>query len=282
MKPKKYLGQNWLVDQKALGKIVKAAELSKKDNVLEIGPGKGALTKELVAYAGRVIAIEKDEELARSLAHNYQLSIINYQSSPKPKNQINNINNFNNKISQVVIGDILEVTLPELIEKNNFQDYKVVANIPYYITGKIIRLLFETEYMPKLIVLLIQKEVAERICAQPGDMSILAVSVQYFGKPEIIDCVPKESFEPVPKVDSAILKIIPFKKKPQQNKDFFHLVKIGFASPRKTLVNNLSAGLYQPKNEIKKILNDIELDEKVRAEDLSIKKWQELKERTED
>ena len=273
MKAKKSLGQYFLRDQKALEQIVAAADLKKEDKVLEIGPGKGVLSGELLKRANRVLMIEKDEKLANEMAHNFQFPISNFQSI---SNDL--ILNFKNKAA-IVAGDVLDVNLPEVIEQNNFQDYKVVANIPYYITGKIIRLLFETKYQPKLIVLLVQKEVAERICARAGDMSILAVSVQYFGTPEIINTVFKESFAPVPRVDSAILKIVPFNNQAclqEDEKEFFKIVKIGFASPRKTLLNNLSAGLQVPKDEVATIMKKCSLDIKLRAEDLSIEDWKDL------
>ena len=260
-KPKKSLGQHFLQDKQALERIVKAADLKVDDNVIEIGPGTGVLTNVLtsVLTSGKLIAIEKDSVLAHEI-----------------KNQKSNL--------KIIEGDILEINLPRLIEENDFFDYKVVANIPYYITGKIIRLLFETKYSPKLIVLLVQKEVAQRICAKPGDMSILAASVQFFGKPEIVAEVPKESFSPVPKVDSAILKIVPFENQielKKEAKELFRLVKIGFASRRKTLANNLAAGLQISKKEIEKIIRKCSLNMRARAEDLSIEEWKLLQQEVE-
>lgn len=281
-KPKKSLGQHFLQDEKALEKIVKAADLKVEDRVLEIGPGKGALTRELInacmdvrtyVRTSKVIAIEKDENLANELARNFQFSIFNLQSISNDA-----ILKFKNNAA-VIEGDILEINLPKLIEKNDFFGYKVVANIPYYITGKIIRLLFETKHQPKLIVLLVQKEVAERICAGAGKMSILAVAVQYHGTPEIVDYVPKESFEPVPKVDSAILKIVPhdrFNDSQKDTRDFFTIVKIGFSSPRKTLVNNLAAGLDVNKNQVLDVLKKNRLSENARAQELGVEDWKML------
>lgn len=273
MKAKKSLGQHFLTDKKALERIVAAADLKADDNVLEIGPGAGALSKFLVERNRNVIMIEKDGDLVKEIAHNFKFEILNFQSILNDSKY-----NFKNR-SGIISGDILEINLSKLIEQNNFQDYKVVANIPYYITGKIIRLLLDTKRQPKLIVLLVQKEVAERICAKAGGMSILAVSVQYFGLPEIVDIVPKESFAPVPKVDSAILEIVPFNNQARLQEDvkeFFKIVKIGFASPRKTLLNNLSAGLLMPKDEVAKIMKKCSLDIKLRAEDLSVGNWEKL------
>ena len=280
VKAKKSLGQNFLKDQKVLNKIVEAAELSQNDKVLEIGPGKGALTRFLLERGARLVLVEKDQNLANSLALNIQYPISNIQKNPNDQNY-----KFPNR-KGIVSGDVLEVNLPQLIEQNDFFDYKVVANIPYYITGKIIRLLFETKYSPKLIVLLVQKEVAERICQRPGKMSILAVSVQCFGKPEIIDEVPKESFDPQPKVDSAILKITPhgkeFFKSADEEKEFFKFVKIGFSSPRKTLANNLANGYKILKDAIEEILQRQQFSVAVRAQELSVCDWAQLKKNLDD
>ncbi len=298
---KKSLGQNFLKDESILNKIISAGELSKKDNVLEIGPGEGALTKRLLEIVARVVAIEKDERM-------------------KDKNsilqQICSKEDLSSKI-KIYFDDILKVDLVNILKENNFtggkNKYKVIANIPYYITGKIIRLLFEQEQKPELIILLVQKEVAERICADNGRQSILSLSVQYYAQAEIVDYVPKESFDPAPKVDSAILKITPLqnngssvdylevnknkikKEKEEsvlskkvlntensrqskrggniQEKEFFRLIKIGFSSPRKVLINNLKNGLQLDKKDLEKIFNNLNLPLDIRAEKLTIKNW---------
>jgi len=275
MKAKKSLGQNWLVDEVALQKIIDAAELSETDNVLEIGPGTGVLTTELLKGAGRMIAIEKDRCLAEEVARNFQFEILNLPAGRQGFQSISNdsIYKFENK-EGVVSGDILGINLPKLLEENDFTNYKLVANIPYYITGKLLRLIFETKHQPKLIVLLVQKEVAERVCAGAGEMSKLSVMIQLHAKPEIVADVPAESFDPVPKVDSAILKITPLGKK--ENKELMRLVRVGFASRRKTLVNNLSSGLQKSKEEIEKALSEIGKDSKIRAQDLSVEDWENL------
>lgn len=272
IRPKKSLGQNFLQDKEALKKIVAAADLNVGDNVLEIGPGEGALSEELASKCRRLIMIEKDEQLAEETARNLKFQISNFKSNPNHP-----ILNTNKNV--VVVGDVLGINIPEIIEQNDYFDYKVVANIPYYITGKIIRLLFETKYQPKLIVLLVQKEVAERICAKPGQMSVLAVTVQHFGRPEIVDIVSKESFDPAPKVDSAILKITPFEKQEElksEAEEIFRIVKIGFSSRRKTLLNNLSCGLHISKVQAKKHLETCALSDMVRAQDLSVGEWKML------
>lgn len=256
---KKSLGQNFLVDKEVLKNIIDAAELSEEDNVLEIGPGKGVLTNELVRRTGKVIAIEKDEKL--SVLMDSRL--------------------HGNDKARVMEGDILDINLPKLIEENNFYNYKIVANIPYYITGKLLQLFLETKYPPRSMTLLVQKEVAERICAGAGGMSIIAVSVQYYGQPSIKGLVSRECFEPVPKVDSAIIKINLLDKKvlnekKQKSEEFFRLVKIGFSSPRKTLVNNLSNGLGLDKEIIGSIIERNNFKESTRAQELRVEDWEKI------
>lgn len=266
---KKSLGQNFLKEEGILDKIIKAGKLSVKDNVLEIGPGEGALTKKLLKNVKRVVAIEKDERLKKEgsalqkLQDSYK-NVVSLQSELK-----------------LYFEDILEVNLPGILVENNFDKngYKVVANIPYYITGKILRLLFQQRPLPKIIVLLVQKEVADRVKAKDGRQSILSLSVQYYAKVEIIDYVSREAFEPAPKVDSAILRVVPFRNveyNKKEEKEFFRIVKIGFSSPRKVLLNNLKNGLQGNKNVLEKIFIRINLDLNIRAEKLSIDQWKKL------
>lgn len=253
---KKGLSQNFLVDKEALDKIVEAAELKSDDIVIEVGPGVGTLTMELVQYAGRVIAIELDEKLAN------QLSVISGQLPEEEKNL------------KIINIDVLKINLPELLDG---KDYKVVANIPYAITSKIIRLFLTEKNKPKLMVLLVQKEVAERICAKPGEMSTLSVSVQLYGEPEIVDIVKSNSFFPSPKVDSAILKISNIKELEDfDEKAFFRCVNIGFASKRKTLLNNLSAGYHLDKKIVSDIIKSKGLSTDIRAQELSVEEWKKL------
>lgn len=220
--PKKGLGQNFLIDATALKKIISAADLEPNDVVLEIGPGTGILTLELAKYAKRVVAVEKDEKMASALRDTLQ------------KLNIQNV--------EIVTGDALKIPYADY----NLPDdkYKIIANLPYYITAPFIRKFLESKLKPELIVLMIQKEVAQRICAKPPKMSLLAVAVQIYAKPEIVSFVSKKSFWPHPKVDSAILKITEIK--PIENTvsintaDFFRVVKAGFSQPRKQILNNLS------------------------------------------
>ena len=255
IKAKKSLGQNFLKDEVVLNHIIESANLSKDDVVLEIGPGHGALTEKLAAVCKQVIAIELDERLIE-LLHTKLVG---------------------NQNVEIFHGDILKINLPELIEKYNLQNigYKVVANLPYYITSPIIRLLLETKYPPTEMVVMVQKEVAERIVAKKGAMSILAVSVQYYAKAEFLFTVFKESFEPMPKVDSAILKISFIASSPlgedvrrtdegnivseTETKKFFRIVKSGFSAKRKTLINNLANGLQLEKKEIEMKLISLSL-----------------------
>ncbi len=253
IRPNKTMGQNFLINENTLKKIIKAADLSKDDIVLEVGPGLGILTKELAQKARKVITIEKDKEIVEVL-----------------KKELEDYKNV-----EIICGDILEINLEFL------KNYKVVANIPYYLTSHLIRILLELENQPKEITILIQKEVAERICASPPKMTLLAISVQFYTRPEIISYISKEDFWPEPKIDSAIMKITDIKKPEDINiKKFFKLVKAGFSSPRKQLVNNLSNKLNINKEEIKTALTECNLDIQVRAERLQITDWVKLLELT--
>ena len=263
---KRSMGQNFLVDDNVLRKIVEAAELKSSDIVVEIGPGLGMLTEELAKYAGKIITIEKDSELARKL---------NDEIRMKNDEQMSNV--------KILNQDVLE------FNPSNLAEYKIVANIPYNITSVVIRKFLEAENKPSLMVLLVQKEVAERIIAEPGEMSLLSVSVQFYAEPEIISIVKKEAFFPVPEVDSAIVK---FKIHPSRHgiaeaekskckineRDLFRLVKFGFAARRKTLENNLAAGLHITKPKASDIIKKAGLPEKIRAQDLSTENWIKLTE----
>ncbi|MBT3355871.1 ribosomal RNA small subunit methyltransferase A [bacterium] len=263
---KKSLGQNFLNDEKFLNLIVETANLKKTDNVLEVGPGTGLLTDKLERAPKKVICIEKDRRMVKYLVAKYGLN------KEKQKEQ---------KI-EIIEGDILEIDLPKFLKERNFGDYKVVANIPYYITGKLLRLLLETEVRAKSIVLLIQKEVAERVCSESGSMNILAVSVQYYADIRLVAVVPREVFSPIPKVDSAIIHATPFLKERESvelEKGFFKVVKSGFSSPRKKLLNNLASGLKLEKDKLTFIFSEFGWDENVRAQNLSIKQWKELRDK---
>jgi 16S rRNA (adenine1518-N6/adenine1519-N6)-dimethyltransferase len=266
---KKSLGQNFLQDESVLDKIVLAGELVSKDNVLEIGPGEGALTKKLIEKVGRIVAIEKDSRLEDENSSLQQM-----------QKNCNKQGLLQSKL-KIYFDDILEVNLPSVLEENNFDDagYKVIANIPYYITGKILRLLFQQRPLPKIIVLLVQKEVADRIGAKKGRQSILSLSVQYYAGVEIVAYVPREAFDPAPKVDSAILKIIPFQNTvydKEVEEKFFKLVKVGFSSPRKVLINNLKNGLKLERDILERIFKQTKLSVNIRAEKLTVGEWREL------
>ena len=256
--PSKGLGQHFLIDKGVLAKIVAAADLQPDDNVLEIGPGLGVLTLELAKRAKKVVAVEKDPRLIPILRENLT----------------------NHKNVEIVQKDVLKIGNWNLIEnwKLEIGNYKVVANLPYYIASPTIRMFLEMEEQPKLMVLMVQKEVAKRITAKPPKMSILAVSVQFYAEAKIISYVSKKSFRPRPKVDSAIIKIIP-KAQSIQTPDvcmFFNIVKTGFAQPRKQLVNNLSTGLSIGKEQIKKWLLKNNIKPTQRAETLTMENWLNL------
>ncbi len=273
---KKSLGQNFLKDESVLNHIIESANLSKDDVVLEIGPGQGALTEKLADVCKKVIAIELDERLVEVLH-------TKFVGNNPPAGGV-----------EIIAGDILKINLPELIIEHGLDKtgYKVVANLPYYITSPIVRLLLETKYPPMEMVVMVQKEVAERIVAKKGAMSILAVSVQYYAKPEFLFTVFKESFEPKPKVDSAILKISSISSSPlgedvrrtdegsvaikEETKKFFRIVRAGFSAKRKTLINNLANGLQLEKKLVEEKLVSLGFPPNTRAQELGVEDWRKL------
>jgi 16S rRNA (adenine1518-N6/adenine1519-N6)-dimethyltransferase len=252
----KGLGQNFLQDPEVLEEIVSAAEIQPADTVLEIGPGLGSLTRYLAVSANEVVAVELDENLI-----------------PPLKEILAPYRNI-----RIIHGDILRLSPMEL---NLDDDYTVVANIPYYITSAVIRHLLESESKPRRIVLTIQKEVAQRICAKPGDLSLLALSVQVYGKPRIAVHIPADAFFPAPKVDSAVL-VVDIYPSPQIKEEvldtFFKLIKAGFSQKRKTLRNSLSSGLHMSTTDAAGLLARAGIDPQRRAETLSIEEWQHLAE----
>lgn len=249
--PKKTLGQHWLQDKDVLKSIAKEADLNREDTVLEIGPGLGTLTRELLNNSKKVIAVEFDKDLAQKLPGQYP-----------------------GKNLEVINQDILKFDLSVLPA-----GYKVVANIPYYITNKILNMLLESKNKPTTIVLLVQKEVAERLAAKDGNMSILAISAQIYSDVRLGPIVKKDFFYPPPKVDSQVV-ILETLKNPSidisKQKDFFRLVKSGFASKRKKLRSSLSGGLRISKKEAVEILEKAKIDPDKRAESLSIVDWENL------
>lgn len=254
IQPRKSLGQNFLVEPAGLMKVINAAELNGSEEVLEIGAGLGSLTYLLVQSSARVTAVEIDRNMLEPLAE----ALKSYPNV------------------QIVQGDILELDPSTLVSREN---YVVVANIPYYITSAIIRHLLEADLKPSRVILTIQKEVAQRIVARDGKMSLLSLSVFVFGEPEIAGTIPAGSFYPSPDVDSAVLRIrlhpeplIPASQLDQ----FFKLAHAGFGQKRKTLRNSLSAGLSLPAGEVEARLLKADIDPTRRAETLSIAEWARL------
>jgi 16S rRNA (adenine1518-N6/adenine1519-N6)-dimethyltransferase len=262
------LGQNFLKDKSIIKKIIESADLQPDDFVIEVGPGEGVLTEELAKYVKKVIAIEIDGNLVQKLQKKFE----------------------NRPNIEILHEDILKINLQKISTSYKLPttNYKLIANLPYYITSPIIRLFLETKIPPQEMILMVQKEVAERIVARPGKMSILAISVQYYAEPKLLFEVSKEAFYPVPKVDSAVIKITPNPtilplerggiKGGVEEKQFFRLVRAGFCAKRKTLVNNLSTSLHLDKKLVEKKLEKLDLNSNVRAQELSLKKWKELAE----
>jgi 16S rRNA (adenine1518-N6/adenine1519-N6)-dimethyltransferase len=250
----KGLGQNFLEDPLALESIVSAAEIRPSDAVLEIGPGLGSLTRYLSVSALKVVAVELDENLLPPL----MTVLTAYQNV------------------HLIHGDILKLSPKDL---NLGDGYIVVANIPYYITSAVIRHLLESASRPRRMVLTVQKEVAQRICARPGDMSLLALSVQVYGEPRLAAHIPAEAFFPVPKVDSAVLCVDIYQSpliKEGLLETFFKLIKAGFSQKRKTLRNSLSSGLHISPIHAADLLTRANIDPQRRAETLSIEEWEKL------
>ena len=254
LRPRKGLGQNFLIDHNALRKIVDSAEVHPGDAVLEIGAGLGSLTRMLAFSAATVKAVEIDPHLIA------------------PLHEV--VDRFSNV--KVVQGDILEIDPAQLMDEAG---YIVVANIPYYITSAIMRHLLESSSPPSRLVLTVQKEVAERICAQPGNLSLLALSVQVYGNPKITATLPARAFYPAPNVDSATLRVdlhsLPFFN-PQQRRVFFTLIHMGFAQKRKTLRNTLAAGLHVSGERAAQLLQSAGIDPQRRAQELSLVEWKTL------
>jgi len=249
LKPKKSLGQNFLINAGVLKKIVSAAELNKDDIVLEIGPGTGNLTKLLSERASRVFAIEKDHRLIEELQEK-----------------------FNNTNVEITEGDVLKLDVTSYMIHDS--SYKIVANIPYYITSHLLKVIFESNNWrmahPKLIVLTVQKEVAKRIVAKPPDMNLLALSVQLYSEPKIVGYISKGSFRPIPKVDSAIIKLTPYSKTNTESvKKVLFLAKKAFAGKRKQLKNTLPDINFTKLN----------IPAEIRPEELGVSDWLKIADR---
>jgi 16S rRNA (adenine1518-N6/adenine1519-N6)-dimethyltransferase len=259
LRAKKGLGQHFLVDGRVLQRIVAAADLTPEDTVIEVGPGLGILTRELAQQAGIVIAIEADSEMVSALSK----LVARYPNLA------------------VTQGDIMHIDPVPLLPSPDgvSTSYKVVANIPYYITSAVLRHFLEASRQPTLMVVMVQKEVGKAIVARPGDMSLLAVSIQFYGKPSIVARVPARSFYPPPKVDSVILRIDVYDKPPvdvPSARAFFDTVRAGFSAPRKQLRNSLAQGLAVGTQEAADLLERAVVDPRRRAETLSIEEWGRL------
>jgi len=258
--PLKRLGQNFLISRSVLEKIITASRLKSQDVILEIGPGIGTLTKELALKVKKVIAVEKYKKLVEILQ------------------QV--LKDFKN--IEIIQGDILKIQSASWRRKFKVKNYKIVANLPYYITAPCIRKFLESPDPPNSMVLMVQKEVGERICASPPKMSKLAVFCQFYGKPEIVSFISKKSFWPQPKVDSVILRIIPRESALLSASIclyFSKIVKAGFSQPRKQLINNFSQGFNKvnfSRKEVEKWLMRNNIKPIQRAETLSLKDWLNL------
>jgi len=255
LSPRKALGQHFLVSGGVLKKLLDAAELKPEDTVIEVGPGLGTLTRELVRRAGQVIAVELDRELAEALP-----AALGY-----PPNLT------------IINADAREVEPQELLPGK--VPYKLVANLPYFAANPILRRFLEASWKPTLIVVMLQREVAQSIAASPGRMSLIGVCVQFYGRPRIVGYVPPGAFYPPPKVTSAILRIDVFPEPPIKVEDvegFFGLVRAGFSAPRKQLRNALSLGLGIPTEVAQGLLERAGLDPRRRAESLALEEWERL------
>jgi len=264
IKPARSKGQNFLINESVYNKIIETADLKKDDVVLEVGPGLGFLTEKLAGKVKKVIAVELDDKLAKRLSpYDFFLK----------KNR--------RDLVSVINKSILDIDIKGLGLKNN--NYKIVANLPYNITSIFLRKFLSAEIKPTSMVLMLQKEVAERICAKPPKMSLLSVSVQFYANPKIIKNVSADCFWPKPKIDSAIIKLKAKEVKSLRfvatnrsdltsMEDFFRLVKKGFSSRRKMLKNNLANDYYNIEDKLKKI----NFNPKIRAQELSVDDWKRL------
>lgn len=264
LRVRKGLGQRYLIDEDVLKQIISAAELGPTDIVMEVGPGLGVLTRELARRAGYVVCIELDDKLAALLR--------------KYLSAFNNVTVINQDILEVDPAGVLE-GLSSRLPAEASHNYKVVANLPYYITSPVLRLFLEARVKPRMIVVMVQKEVAEAIVAGPGKRSVLSISVQFYGRPVIVGYVPAQSFYPPPEVDSAILRIDLYPHPPVDVSDvkgFFEVVRAGFTAARKQMANSLARGLGLPKNEALSLLEKAGVDPRRRAETLTLEEWAQL------
>lgn len=256
MRPK--LGQHFLINKNAIEKIIAALEISENETIIEIGPGKGALTLPLAKKCResgcKIIAIEKDPQLG-----------LRVEGLGDSKNL------------KIIIGDALK-EIPKIAKPYTLNPipYKIVGNIPYYITGKLLRILSELEFKPELAVLMVQKEVAERLAAKPPKMNLLAAAVQFWSKPEIILFLKPEDFSPRPEVDSAVIKLTEKPALLANPKAYYHFIHSLFKQPRKTIANNLGKGLKMPKKELEKSLASLKISPELRPQNLSLDEIKKL------
>jgi 16S rRNA (adenine1518-N6/adenine1519-N6)-dimethyltransferase len=250
LRPRKGLGQHFLRDRTFLRHIIAAADLSGEDQVIEVGPGTGVLTDALAEAARSVLAVELDDALAERLSNRFR----------------------DNEKVRVMAGNALDLDPCEHFKS----PYKLVANIPYYITGPLVRHFLETTCQPELAVLMVQRAVAERMAAGPGKMSLFGISVQYYAAVKIVARVPASAFYPRPKVDSAIVRLSPYRPFVGDNAIFFDVVRAGFSTRRKQLHNSLAAGLQIEKPDADALLHAAGIDPTTRAEALTLGDWEEL------
>ena len=266
LRAKKGFGQHFLIDETVLETIISAAELTSGDVVMEIGPGLGILTKELARRAGWVMAIELDRKLVTIL----EQTLASFDN-------VTLINEDVLKIDPAALLQEQRAKFPPVIDSPF--SYKVVANLPYYITSPVLRHFLEASVKPKIMVVMVQKEVAEAIVAKPGQMSVLSISVQFYGAPRIVSHVPAHCFYPVPEVDSAILRVDLYSHPAVAVTNvgsFFELVRAGFTASRKQLGNSLAQGLGKPKAEVLSLLAEANIAPQRRAETLTLDEWVQL------
>ena len=261
-KPRKRLGQHFLIDEAVLGRILSAAELSPGDIAVEIGPGLGILTEELARQGARVVSVEVDAKLVALL----RKRLVGFPDVT------------------ILRADILKVTPRQLLREelpasDPARSYKVIANLPYYITSPVLSHFLEAQPRPSEMVVMVQKEVGETIAAAPGKMRSISVKTQFYSKPVIVSYVPAASFYPPPKVDSVVLHLDVYSQPPMELSDvsgFFDIVMHGFSSPRKQLRNSLAHSLQLPPDQLASLLEKAGIEAKRRAETLSLQEWREL------
>jgi 16S rRNA (adenine1518-N6/adenine1519-N6)-dimethyltransferase len=261
MKARKGLGQHFLIDEGAMEAVVAAADLDATDTVIEVGPGLGIMTARLAEKAGWVIAIELDNKLADILRKTLPYD---------------NIVILNEDVLGTDPKALLQGRLPAI--PSALIPYKIVANLPYYITSPVLRHFLEASVKPERMVVMVQKEVAESIVASPGKRSVLSISVQFYGRPDIVARVPAVSFYPKPEVDSAVVKIDVYPRPPVEvdEEGFFRLVRAGFTASRKQVANSLAQGLDLPKEEVLNLLEKTRIDPRRRAETFTLEEWAAL------